>query len=134
MTNEKSGSTSRSSLATFSINEPQHATVPNVEEKSNTGIEDARTNHAEDEEYITGFRLFAVMFGVSLVAFLIMLDTTIGMRPASPCDVGHEVFTGASTQTLEAGRLVRLVRRKNNRHANSINSGDRGQALSSAPF
>jgi len=30
-----------------------------------------------DAEYITGKKLFAVLFGVTLVAFLIMLDQTI---------------------------------------------------------
>lgn len=98
MANENSEPTSRSSLTTSAMNEPQQA-IPatDVEEKSKIDIEDAGATREEDEEeYISGFRLFAVMFGLSLVAFLIMLDTTIGMWVVFPADDGGEVFSGLS--------------------------------------
>ena len=48
-----------------------------MNENSTGDVENAQPKPDTDSEYITGFRLFAVLFGVSLVGFLITLDTTI---------------------------------------------------------
>lgn len=66
---------SQTSLPITLIAELHDRAVEETEKKAQEDLEDARPE--SDTDYITGFPLFAVLFGVSLVGFLITLDTTI---------------------------------------------------------
>jgi hypothetical protein len=60
-----------------SVHDVEKAAAPALDmDKSSTIIANDTIPELE-QEYITGIRLYAVLFGITLVGFLIMLDQTI---------------------------------------------------------
>jgi len=78
-TTRTSETTSSTSLEKKSIHDDKMPT-PTVENKNDTipqAVSEEEAKLEEIAEYISGFRLYAVLFGTALVEFLFMIDQTI---------------------------------------------------------
>lgn len=81
---------SQTSLPITLIAELHDRAVEDAEKKKEKDLEDAQPE--SDTDYITGFPLFVVLFGVSLVGFLITLDTTIVATVCLAPRIDHTVL------------------------------------------